>query len=284
MIPRPFRYHRAETLDDALKALQEHPDTKVLAGGHSLLPMMKLRVASPAELVDIGRIAELQAVTVQSDSLSIGAALPYARVLEDGRVQDLMPILHQAISVIADPQVRQRGTLGGSAVHADPASDLSAVFLASGAGFRVKGRGGERTVPVDDWYLAPLVSALAPDEILERIVFPRPLPGRQAYLKFPHPASGYPLAGVAVLLDVDEAMRVRAVRIAVTGAGILPFRVPSAETFLKGKTLSSHQIQEAVSRGLDDGEYIDDLQYSKAYRRHLAGVMMERALMRALDA
>ncbi len=283
MIPRPFRYHRAETLDEALKALQDHPDTKVLSGGHSLLPMMKLRVASPAGLVDIGRIVELQSVSAQSDSIAIGAATTYARVLEDSRLSELMPILHQAVSVIADPQVRYRGTVGGSAVHADPASDLSAVFLACGVSFVVKGPRGERIIPVDEWYLAPLVSALAPDEILERIVFPRPLPGRQTYLKFPHPASGYPLAGVAVLLDVDDTMRVREVRIAVSGAGVLPFRALSAEACLKGEKVSSERIQEAVSRGLDDGEYTDDVQYSAAYRRHLAGVMIERALIRALD-
>ena len=276
MIPAPFRYTRAATVDEAMQVLKQDSDAKVLAGGHSLLPMMKLRLARPSHLVDVTRISELSTLKMSSDVVVVGAAVRYA-VLGQSRIAEVMPLLTEAVRLIADPQVRHRGTVGGSAAHADPASDLAAVFLATDALFVVASPRGIRRIPAAEWYVAPMVTALAADEMLVRVEFPQPQPARQTYLKFPHPASGYALAGVAAMLDIHDGM-IQQVRLAVTGAGAMPFRARSAEQLLAGRPLAAVRFEEAADAGAKDGEYLSDAQYSEEYRRNLACVMMRRAL------
>lgn len=284
MIPASFRYRRAGSVDEAIEALRGDPEAKLLLGGHSLLPLMKLRLARPSLLVDVARIPELTSVDVDSDRILIGAGVRYAEILRDRRLSEAMPVLGQAVQVIADPQVRQRGTIGGSACHADPASDLPSVFLAADAVFHVRGSGGERQLSVDEWYVAPLITALAPDEVLVAVEFRRTMPKRQAYVKFPHPASGYALAGAAALLDIGGNGQVSRARIAVTGAGTMPFRASPAESVLEGRVLDSDSVSEAATAGAGAGEYEDDVQYPADYRKNLATVMIRRALEKLAHA
>lgn len=283
MIPAEFVYERAGTVDEALQAIAREPDAKLISGGHSLLPLMKLRLARPGRLVDVSAIADLRQIECEADRIVIGAAVRYHEVLADGRIGALMPVLHQACAVIADPQVRHRGTVGGSAAHADPASDLAAVFLATQAVFQVRGSSGERTVPASQWYLGPLMSALTPDEILTAVEFPLPAPSRQAYVKFPHPASGYALAGAAALVDIGPDGRATQVRIAVTGAATLPFRAVTAESRLSGRVIDQTAIDEAAEQEAAHQDYPDEVMYPSAYRKNLARVMMIRALKQALN-
>ncbi|MCY0897828.1 MAG: xanthine dehydrogenase family protein subunit M [Firmicutes bacterium] len=284
MIPQSFRYHRAETVDEALRLLRQEPDAKILAGGHSLLPLMKLRLARPRLVIDIGRIAELSRVEVSRDRVVLGAMARYYQVASHEALAQVAPIMREAIAVIADPQVRHRGTVGGSAVHADPTADLAAVFLATDAEFVVRGSQGERRIAAQEWYVAPMMAALGADEMLCRIEWPLPLPAQQGYLKFPHPASGYALAGVAVLLSRAADGRVDAVHVAVTGAGDLPFRAESAEKALAGQWLEPRVIAAAAEQGAADGQYRDDGPYSAAYRQNLVRVMIQRALLKVSES
>ena len=283
MIPANFAYERPKTVDDALSILSGDPDAKILSGGHSLLPLMKLRLVRPSRLVDISRVPELHRVEHHADRVVIGAAVKYHEILADSKFGEIAPIMQQACAVIADPQVRHRGTIGGSAVHADPASDLAAVFLAADVRFRVRGTDGERLVPVSDWYLGPLLSALQSDEILMAVEFPRPLPARQAYVKFAHPASGYALAGAAALLDLRPNGRAHRVYVAVTGAAQQPFRARQTESQLAGRELNSTIIREAAALDAAAQEYPEDQLYPADWRRNLAGVMIVRALEKALQ-
>ncbi|PSR22216.1 MAG: xanthine dehydrogenase family protein subunit M [Sulfobacillus acidophilus] len=278
MIPATFKYQRAHSVDDAIAALAKDPGAKLLQGGHSLLPLMKLRLARPGLVVDIGQLAELRTIDVKADSVFIGAAVRYHEIADHAPLAQVMPVLKKTVSVIADPQVRHRGTIGGSAAHADPTSDLAAVFLAADARFMVRGPGGERVIRAADWYVAPLITALASDEVLLGIEFARPSPDHQTYLKFAHPASGYALAGVAALVSYDATLHVTKAQIAVTGAGVLPFRAKPAENFLTGERLTRESAEQAAQLGADAGEYEGDVQYPAEYRKNLARVMIRRAL------
>ncbi len=278
MIPSAFKYQRAASIDQAIATLASDPEAKLLLGGHSLIPLMKLRLARPSQVVDVSSIPELRTTQFEADSIRVGAGVRYHEILADGRLDDLMPLLSQTVAVIADPQVRHRGTIGGSAAHADPTSDLAAVFLAADARFVVRGTQGERIIPAADWYLAPLVTALSNDEVLVAVEFSRALPLRQAYVKFAHPASGYALAGVAALLEVSQDGRVTRAQIGVTGAGVMPFRAREAEAILEGQPLDVAHVGQACEAGAASGEYADDAQYSAAYRKNLARVMIGRAL------
>lgn len=279
MIPASFQYLRPSRLDDAIRALQQDPEAKCIAGGHSLLPLMKLRLARPSLLVDIGRLPELQRMDQVDGYLVLGAGLRYIDVLRHGLAVRVCPLLGEAIGVIADPQVRSRGTIGGSAAHADPTADLAAAFLALDAEFVVQGAQGERRIAADDWYVAPLVTAMAAHEILVRIEVPL-VSGAGTYLKFPHPASGYALAGVAGLVRRQDDGQVEMARLAITGAAAMPFRARSAEHYLTGRRLDTDSIRAAAELGAADGEYEGDAQYGAEYRQNLARVMMVRGLER----
>ena len=257
MIPARVRYIRAATLEEALEALAE-PDAKALAGGQSLVSVMKLRIARPSLVVDIGRL-DLAGVERRNGELRIGALTTWSDL---GAAAELrrpaLAALAECAAGIGDLQVRNRGTVGGSLAHADPASDLPAVLLAMGASVRVRSATGEREVPVDQLFAGPFTTSLADGELLTEVVVPLPVAGSgSAYRAVEHPASGFALAGAAALIRPDDPGS-----IAVTGVGAFPMRL----------------VGDSWSEALAAAEVFGDSFAPAEYRRHLARVVVERAL------
>jgi aerobic carbon-monoxide dehydrogenase medium subunit len=279
--PEQFEYHRPSTVSEAVSLLSANPDAKVLAGGHSLLPAMKLRLAAPAALVDIGRIDSLKGITV-SGGATIGAGTTYRELIDSTELASAFPILVEAANVVGDPAVRSRGTLGGSLAHVDPAADLTAVALALNASVTAEGSGGKREIAVDDLFTGLLTTTLAPDEIITLISLPAEFANaKSAYEKHAHPASGYAVVGVAVALIMDGDT-VETARIAVTGAPEYAKRAGAAEAELQGKSVSSDTIAAAAAKATDGlGELNGDVYASAEYRAHLVRVLTRRALQKA---
>lgn len=279
MFPTAFSYHRAASLEDALAVLGQADDAKILAGGHSLIPAMKLRLAAPGTLVDIGRIPALREISV-NDEARIGAMATYNAIRDHETLAAAFPILGEAINVLGDQQVRARGTLGGSLAHADPAADLTAVFLALGGRVKAVSASGEREIAADDLFVDLWTTALEPSEIITEVILPMPAEGaRMAYLKHAHPASGYAVVGVAAVAPVVDGV-VRSPRIAVTGATSKPTRAAAVEQALDGQALDAARIDAAVSQAAEGLEINGDAYASEAFRAHLVGVMVRRALER----
>ena len=284
MFPSQFAYHRPNSVQEAVQLLAADPDAKVLAGGHSLLPAMKLRLANPSAIVDIGRIGGLRGISINRDGgATIGALTTYQDLLDAQELKQAYPIIGETANVVGDPQVRARGTLGGALAHADPAADFTAVMLALNASVTATGGGGERTVPVDELFVGLLTTSLAPEEIITSIRVPGTI-GRtvgQAYEKHAHPASGYAVVGVAAVLDLDGGT-VKSARIAVTGAPEKATRSTAAEQTLAGKAANADSIAQAAARAADGlGELNGDVYASPEYRAHLVRVLTKRALTRA---
>lgn len=280
MFPTSFTYHRAHSVSEAVAALEQNTDAKILAGGHSLIPAMKLRLAAPGALVDIGRIAELREIRVDSEA-HIGAMVTYNQIRDHAELARLFPIFTEAINVIGDQQVRARGTLGGAIAHADPAADLTAVFQALNGRVRVTGPSGEREIAADDVFIDLWTTSLDSNEVLTEIVIPLPKAGTtMAYAKQSHPASGYAVVGVAVVLPVSGGI-VSDARVVVTGATSRPTRAKGAEEALSGQSLDGNIIAEAASAASAGLEINGDSYASEEYRGHLVGVMTRRALERA---
>jgi len=275
MIPTEFDYVAPSSLAEALQLLAERgADAKVLAGGHSLVPLMKLRLASPSVLIDVGRIAELKGISVEGQRLHIGALTTHAEVAASLEVIRNVPALAQAAHEIGDRQVRARGTIGGSLAHNDPAADLPAVMLALDAELVVRSAGGERTIRAEDFFVGMLETALRPDEILTEVrvaVAPQ-----SAYVKYPNPASHYAITGVGVSLQGNGS--VTSARIGVTGAAPLAFRATGAEAVLAGKALTADSIAQAAEASYDGRELLSDIHASAEYRANLVRVLTRRAL------
>ena len=271
MIPAAFEYRRASTVDEAVGILAaEGEDAKVLAGGHSLLPLMKLRLAAPSLLVDIGRIGELSYVRENGDGVEIGA-LTRHRDLETSDVLDThLPLLAHVAGQVGDPQVRHRGTIGGSLSHGDPASDLPAACLALGATFTVVGPAGERQIPAESFFQGFLETALQPDEVLTRIKVPKATGAGWSFQKFNRRAQDWAIVGVA-------AIRGDRPGVALVNMGATPLRATAVEEALSGGASASEAAAHAAD-GLDPPE---DLNASAEYRRHLAQVLVRRALEEA---
>jgi carbon-monoxide dehydrogenase medium subunit len=278
--PTQFEYVRPSSVDEAIAILAKDPDAKVLAGGHSLIPAMKLRLAAPGTVVDIGKIDGLTGVK-GGETVTIGALTTY-RSIVDADGLDQFPVIQAATKQVGDPSVRNRGTLGGSLAHNDPAADLTAVMLALNASVTAKGSGGERTVPVDDLFVGLLTTSLEPDEIITSVSIPNDFAGaKQAYVKHPHPASGYAVVGVAVAVT-EKNGKVDSARIAVTGAPEYAKRATGAEEALVGKSLDADSIAAAAALAADDlGELNGDVYASPEYRAHLVRVLTKRALTQA---
>jgi carbon-monoxide dehydrogenase medium subunit len=279
MIPAAFEYQRATSVDEALALLAEHgAEAKILAGGHSLLPLMKLRLARPERLIDIGRLDELRGITeLPGGGLRIGALTTYATLLEDPRISRLAA-LADALPRIGDVQVRNRGTIGGSIAHADPAADLTAVLLALDAVVVARSAArGEREIPIDGFFEGAFSTALADDELLLAVVVPAPSGSvGSAYQALDQQASGYPIAGVAALVG-------EVTRIAVTGVGDRPYRAASVEAALeaaaaRGSEGQEHAIEAAVARITDGVEVNGDIHADPEYRAAMARVMARRAI------
>jgi carbon-monoxide dehydrogenase medium subunit len=291
MFPVDFSYARATSLSDALARLaaaeEAEADVKVLAGGQSLLPMMKLRLAAPELVIDIGGLTELKGVTTEPDgSTVIGALTTYRELQRDPRVTTAYPAIADALNVLADPQVRARGTIGGCVAHGDPAADLPAVLLALGARVAIAGRDGVRAVPLDGFLLGLYTTDLAPHELVTAITLP-PGPAGQGYEKFEQPASHLPLAGACVVAEIRDGVLTTA-KVTVTGVAPRPFRALTTERTVAGLPLSAALPDVAVldmagslaEAGLTT---LADQHASAPFRVHLAGVLARRALARAID-
>ncbi len=274
MIPASFDYRSPATLDEALEILTgAQGEAKILAGGHSLIPLMKLRLAAPSLLVDLARVPGLRGIRRENGGLTIGAMTTHAEIAASTEVRKSAPALSEAANDIGDRQVRARGTIGGSLAHADPAADLPAVMLALGATMRLRSASGERTVSTDNFFVGLLESDVHSDEILTEIRLPAN--ARSAYEKIPNPASHYAMVGVAVALG-------SAPRVAVTGAAPVVFRATAAEAVLSGGKLSPETAARSAGAAYDGRELLSDIQASAEYRAHLVGVATRRALSRLL--
>jgi carbon-monoxide dehydrogenase medium subunit len=284
MIPAQFEYHRPATVAEALQLLQRLPDARLLAGGHSLLPMMKLRLATPAHLIDLGRIGDLRYIQDEGAAVAIGALATHWMVESSPLVRQKAPVLAEAAGRIGDVQVRNVGTIGGSLAHADPAADYPAAVLALEAELTAEGPSGRRTIPATQFFTGMFTTALRPEEILVRVTVPA-LPARtgSAYLKFAHPASGFAVVGVAAVVTLDGRGRCERARIGITGVGPTAYRARAVEDALAGTALDDKTVAAAAAAAAHGVDVNEDLFASAEYRRHLAQVFTKRAVLAAAE-
>ena len=284
MFPAGFDYYRARTLAEAQGLLKAHPDARVLAGGHSLLPAMKLRLASPPALVDIGGVGELAGIAQDGGGVRIGALTTHSAVAGSDLVRKHCPVLAEAAGLIGDLQVRNRGTIGGSLAHADPAADLPTVMLALGATLTAAGPSGERQIDAESFFVDLFTTDLQPGELLTSVTVPAYGAGTGgAYVKHRHPASSYAVVGAAALVEVSGGKCAR-VRLVIGGVQGVPVRAEAAEKALTGQPpaeASVFRAAEKVPEALDQPN--GDLYASAEYRVHLATVLARRALARAVE-
>ncbi|MEP6696793.1 MAG: xanthine dehydrogenase family protein subunit M [Pseudonocardiales bacterium] len=285
MIPASFDYVRATSVDDAVAALiAGGEDAKVLAGGQSLLPLLRLRLTYPSVLVDIGPVAELRGVREDGDALVIGAMTTHHDIVRDPLIAQHSPVIAQATRLVADPAVRHRGTFGGALAHADPAGDLPAVALALDARFTIAGAGGRRSVPAADFFVDYLQTAVGPDEILVEIEVPKLGDGsRGHYEKFSRVAQAWAIVGVCAVVDTDGGW-VSAARIGLTNMGPTPLRASAAEQALAGGSAHNGDVHAAAALAAEGTNPAGDLNAAADYRQHLARVLTERALAHALGS
>ena len=284
-VPAAFDYHVAKSVDEAIALMQQYgDDAKFLAGGHSLLPTMKLRLAQPAHLIDLGRIQGLSYVREEDGAVAIGAMTTYVTIGNSDVVRQNFPVLPEAISSIGDQQVRNRGTIGGSVAHSDPAADLPGVVLALKADILVQGANGIRTIKADDFFQDLFQTALEPGEVITEIRFARPAARTgSAYEKLPNKASHYAVVGCAAVVTLDTDGTCTSASVVITGASVKPTRASAVEAALVGKKLDAATIAAATSNAADGMEMVGDIHGSKEYRAQMAGVMAKRAIARAAE-
>lgn len=286
MYPTEFAYHAPTTLADAVRLLQSGDgDVKVLAGGQSLLPLMKLRFAQPGTLVDIGRIGELRGIREEGDTLVIGATTTYRDVLDSAVAAQKVPLLVEAVHEVGDMQVRTRGTIGGSLAHADPAGDLPAVVLALDGTVSATGPQGTRTIAARDLFVDLLTTSLQEGEVLTTVRLPatnQPQTGT-AYVKHRHPASGYAVVGVAAVVRIAGDGTCQEARVAITGAGSHATRASGVEQAMVGGLLNEQAIAAAAGHAADGLDLMSDSYASSEYRAHLTRVYARRAVTLAVE-
>ena len=284
MIPYAFEYTRAGSVDEALALLADHDNARLLAGGHSLIPAMKLRLSSPSMLIDLSGIGELSHITATDTALHVGALATHRAVETSDVVQAACNVLAEAAGGIGDPQVRNKGTLGGSLAHADPAADYPALVLTLNAAIKVVGPAGTRIIPAHDFFVGLFETALADGEMITEVVFPVLRAGTgAAYAKFANPASKFAVVGVAVWVERDEHGMCTGARVGVTGAATHAFRASNVESALSGKPLDAQTIAAAVANMVDPADLLSDLSASNEYRAHLCSVMAKRAITAAAE-
>ena len=285
MYPAQFEYHTAGTVKEALDLLARHKDdAKLLAGGHSLIPAMKFRLAQPKHLIDLRKISGLAGIKEEGGTLVIGAMTTHYAVESSSVVKSKCPVLASVAAQIGDPMVRNMGTIGGSLAHADPAADYPAAIIALGAEMVAEGPKGKRTIKADDFFKGLMTTALAESEILTEVRIPAcgPKVGC-AYMKFPHPASRFAVVGVAAVLTIEGGNCAKA-SIGLTGAGTKAVRAKGVEAALTGKALDAANIQAAAAKAADGVDVQADLQGSVDYKKHLCTVFARRAIEAAAAA
>jgi carbon-monoxide dehydrogenase medium subunit len=282
MIPTAFDYVLAKDVPDALRLLEERgDDAKLLAGGHSLIPMMKLRLATPATIIDLGAIAGLSEIEHEGGRFTLGALTKHAALAASAELRAHAPVLEQSANELGDPQVRNRGTVGGACAHGDPSADYPAVMLALNATFTLTGKNGTREVGADEFFVGMFETALDPLEMLTTISFADA--PHSAYTKFHHPASGYAVVGAAVNLTL-AGDRIASARVALSGTGDSAFRTPGVEAALAGVAITDSAALDAACAGATGGvEVRGDTFASAEYRTAIADVYVRRAIAKALQ-
>lgn len=282
MIPGSFEYFAPTSVEEAIGLLQQHGDeAKVLAGGHSLLPAMKLRLAQPGVIIDITKIDSLRGISVNGN-LAVGALTTYSAIVASDAVKANCGVLGEVCAQIGDIQVRNRGTLGGSLAHSDPAADLPALALALDAVMTVQGPNGSRDIAASDMFVEMLTTALEPEELITTITLPKLGPGEgAAYEKLRNQASRYAIVGIAAYVKLDGAT-ISAARVAVTGAGVKAVRQPMVEAALVGSDGGDAAIATAAENAGEDVDFLGDIHASEDYRRAMVKVYTRRALARAV--
>jgi aerobic carbon-monoxide dehydrogenase medium subunit len=283
MYPASFEYHSPSTVKEALSLMTKLEDAKVLAGGHSLVPMMKLRLAQPKNIIDLRKVTGLSGIKEDGGAIVIGAMTTHWDVESSALIKGKCPIVSETAAVIGDPAVRNVGTIGGSLAHADPAADMPATAIAHGAEFVCEGPKGRRTVKVDDWFLGLMATAVKDDELLVEIRFPIWGTGTGgAYLKFPHPASRFAVVGAAAVVTLDKQGVCSKAGVGITGAGTKAVRAKGVEAGLVGKKLDQATIEAAAQKAADGVDVQADLQGSVEYKSHLCRVFARRAIEAAV--
>jgi carbon-monoxide dehydrogenase medium subunit len=284
MAAAKFDYHAPSSVEEALELLNSNDDAKILAGGHSLIPMMKTGLAAPATLVDLGKVDGLSYVNEANGGLAIGAMTTYQELASSDVVAANAAVLGEAAATVADPQVRNMGTIGGSLAHADPAGDLPAVAVALDAQIVATSSAGERVISADEFFIDLFTTALGPDEILTEIRIPTLGSGAgAAYAKMANKASHYAIVGVAAVVSVDDGGNCTSARIGVTGAGASASRATESESRLVGSSLEDAAIFSAAGHAADGIELNEDIHASAEYREHLTKVFALRAIRSAVE-
>jgi carbon-monoxide dehydrogenase medium subunit len=284
MIAAQFDYVRANTLDEALTLLAQNEDAKILAGGHSLIPAMKLRLAQPPLLIDLGRIKDLSYIREEGSQIRIGAMTTHYEIESSDLLKKICPLLPECAGHIGDVQVRNKGTIGGSLAHSDPAGDWPAAIIALNADLIAASKSGERAIKANDFFVDLLTTALEPGEILREIRIDQPK-GRtgQAYMKMHHPASGFAVVGVAANLSIEGDV-CQSAGIGITGVSSTAYRPSAVESALTGAKLDEQTIANAAAHAADGVEANGDLFASADYRKHLAEVYTRRAITAAMKS
>jgi carbon-monoxide dehydrogenase medium subunit len=284
MFAANFDYYRARSIDDTQKLMAAHPGAKLLAGGHSLLPLLKLRLAAPTAVIDIGRVAEMRGIAREGADVRIGALTTHAELAASSDLHTSAQALAEAAAIVGDPAVRNRGTIGGNIAHADPASDLPTVLVALGARIVAVGPKGERRIPADEFFTGIMTTALADDEVLVAVTVPAVVRVQgSAYEKFAHPASRYAVIGAAALISVENGT-CSAAQVSIGGLLPGPRRARSVERALIGKPATDKTIAAAAGAVAADlgNDVIGDIFASAGYRAAIAPVYIERAVTAAV--
>lgn len=279
-----FDYHRADTLADAHRLLAEHPDAKLLAGGHSLIPLLKLRLAAPSAVIDIGRVAELRGLSTSAAGIRAGALTTHAELAASDALRSQAPALSDAAGLVGDPAVRNRGTIGGNIAHADPASDLPTVLVALEATVIVRGPRGERRIAADQFFTGVMTTALEHDEIVAAVLVPANAANRtSAYVKFGHPASRYAVIGVAAAVSAERG-KCTAARVAIGGLVPHARRLSAVEQAVVGSAGDAAALDAAATQvaGALGDDVSGDIFASAEYRAAMAPVYVKRALAAAI--
>jgi carbon-monoxide dehydrogenase medium subunit len=284
MISTQFDYVRAQTLDEALTLLSQNEDAKILAGGHSLIPAMKLRLAMPSLLIDIGRIKDLCYIQEEGDQILIGAMTSHYQIESSELLKQICPLLPECAGQIGDVQVRNKGTIGGSLAHSDPAGDWPAAVIALNAELVVTGKSGDRSISVDNFFVDLMTTSIEPGEILREIRINKSNARTgQAYVKMHHPASGFAVVGVAANLTLDENGACQTASIGITGLSAKAYRASAVESAIVGSVIDKQSTASAAAHATDGIDVNGDLFASEDYRRHLATVYTRRAIAMASE-